>query len=659
MTVVDQPVVSSSPSPFVHEVRPVTKSDEFIRRALEHAELPPLLPALACLTGDLSLLQPHLMTDPLLMQAPQGGLMPEQQSEIRELALTAIARYRDGGSQPAPAPTDADLLRILEYTAGGVPMADYLGLLEEELAYRGEDRRAPDWQRSQLAPDRDFSVVIVGAGMSGILAAHRLGQAGVSYTILDKNADVGGTWHESVYPGCRVDNPSHNYSYSFAQKHDWPFHFSSQPVLQSYFAECADAFGVTPNIRFRSTVLGAIWNEATETWTVRYRDGDGREQSITANAVVSAVGQLNRPAWPAIDGIDGFRGEYFHSAEWRHDIDLTGKKVAVIGTGCSAAQFLPEIVDRVGSVTVFQRTPNWLAPTEDYHHPVEPELTWLFDHLPTYSELNRFLIFWKMGDAGIETVRVNPEFAANSDGGSVNELSELARQLLSDHIRQEFADRPDLIEHQVPNYPPGAKRTVRDNGSWTNALKHEHTRVVTTPIASIAPTGIALTDGTHVDADIIIYATGYQASKFLTPMQVTGRDGVDLHAQWSGDARAYLGVAIPNFPNFWCLYGPNTNIVVNGSIIYFSECGVRYILGLVKLLMATGASSIDIRSAVHDEFNEACDAENRNMAWGWSKVSSWYKNEHGRVAQNWPFTLLDYWKRTMRPNPDEYVLRSL
>ncbi len=646
--------VSISPSPFVTGVEPITESDEEIRKALEEAALPPLLPALAYLTGDLSLLRDHLRPDPLLIGMPQGGLTDDQQAEIRKLALQALIRYRDGGCQPAAPPSDADLRKILEFTVGGGDMAAYLPLLEEELAYRGEDRRAPDWHTSELAPGVGFSVVIIGAGMSGILAAHRLQQAGVEFVVLDKNDDVGGTWHESVYPGCRVDNPNHNYSYSFAQRHDWPYHYSTQDVLHDYFRRCADAFGIRPHIRFRSTVESATWNDDDATWTVRYRSADGVEHSIRANAVISAVGQLNRPLWPSIEGIAEFQGPYFHSAEWDHSVDLAGRRVAVIGTGASALQFIPEIAPVAGEVFVFQRTPPWLAPTPDYHDPVSEGLKWLYTHVPTYSELNRFAIFWRMGDGVLDNVRVDPNWT--SDGSSVSELSEFGRQLLIEYYKAEFGDRPDLLAKVIPNYPPGAKRGVRDNGIWARTLKRPNVHLITDPIGRVNATGIQLADGTQIDADVIIYGTGYQASNFLAPMKVTGRGGIDLHEMWDGDARAYLGVTIPGFPNLFCLYGPNTNIVINGSIIYFSECGVRLILGLVKLILANRARAVEVRRDVHDRFNEAVDAENRRMAWGWSPVNSWYKNAKGRVAQNWPFTLLEYWQRTREPDPADYEL---
>jgi 4-hydroxyacetophenone monooxygenase len=230
----------------------------------------------------------------------------------------------------------------------------------------------------------------------------------------------------------------------------------------------------------------------------------------------------------------------------------------------------------------------------------------------------------------------------------------MLRTMLGVYVGTEFADRPDLLAHTMPSYPPGAKRLLRDNGVWARALKRENVTLVTAPIREITPTGIVTIDGVEHPADVLVYGTGFQASKFLTPMRVTGRGGVDLHEQWGEDARAYLGITVPGFPNLFCLYGPNTNIVLNGSIVYFSECGVRYILGCIELLLRQGERALEVRRDVHDAFGRRVDEGNRSMAWGRSDVPSWYKNAHGHVTQNWPFTLLEYWQRTLRPDPDDY-----
>jgi 4-hydroxyacetophenone monooxygenase len=636
------------------QVPAITATDDELRAHLAEAEVPPLLSAVAYVTGDLSLLRDDLRPNPTLLALPQGGMSSEQLAAARELALDALIRFRDGGSVRVTPPTRDVLLRMVEHVVGGSDMDDYLPLLEEELALRGDDRRGPQWRKADLDPDRDLSVLVIGAGMSGLLTAHRLQQAGIRYTVVEKNADVGGTWYENSYPGCRVDNPNHNYSYSFAQRHDWPLHYSDQQVLHDYFRDCARDFGVLDHIRFRTSVRSLTWDDDSATWSVEVEGPDGATETLVADAVVSAVGQLNRPHLPEIPGIDTFAGVSFHSARWDHDAPIDGARVAVIGTGASSVQFTPEIAPRAGQLFVFQRTPPWMGPTPDYHEAVPDGQRWLYAHVPTYSEWNRFWMFWRMGDGSIPAVRVDADW--DTSNGTVNPLNDLMRSALTSYLEQQFAGRPDLLPHVIPTYPPGAKRLLRDNGVWAGALTRENVSVVSEDIREITPTGIVTVDGTGYDVDVIVYGTGFQASHFLEPMQVTGSGGIDLHEQWAGDARAYLGITIPGFPNLFCLYGPNTNIVINGSIIYFSECGVRYILGCLELLLRGHHASLDVRKDVHDAFNERVDTENRMMAWGWSDVNSWYKNEHGRVAQNWPFTLLEYWQRTLVPDPDDYVV---
>ena len=487
--------------------------------------------------------------------------------------------------------------------------------------------------------------------MSGIAAAHRLQQAGVPFVVLEKDGDVGGTWYENTYPGCRVDVTNHFYSYSFAQREDWPQHYSTQEVLLDYFRACVERFGLREHIRFGTEVTSAEWSDATGSWTLCLRTPGG-EEILEAQAVISAVGQLNRPSFPAIPGRETFEGEAFHSAHWRHDVDLAGKRVAVIGTGASAVQFVPEIAPELRQLLVFQRTPPWLAPTEDYHQEVSAQTQWLFRHVPTYTQWYRFWLFWQYAEGMLPAARVDPDWEGE---GSVSALNDVARQLLAAYIAVQFAAAPELIDQVTPTYPPVAKRIVRDNGVWARALLRDNVELITTGIQQVTPTGITTVDGVSHDVDVIVYGTGFTASQFLMPMKVVGRGGVDLHEQWDGDARAYLGMTVPGFPNLFLLYGPNTNIVINGSITYFSECEVHYILGCLKLLLRDGGRrALDVRPAVHDAYNRRIDEGNRNMAWGASTVNTWYKNAKGRVTQNWPFSLLDFWRETRDPNPADY-----
>jgi 4-hydroxyacetophenone monooxygenase len=632
--------------------QPIEADDEQLAAAVARADVPALLTAVAHLTGDLDLLREDLRPDPDRVMEPDAGLTPEQKAEGRALAAAALCRYRDGGSVPAPPPDDEALRRLVEFLVGPEP-GEWMPVLVEELALDGADLRAPEWHKDDLAPDRPFTVAIIGAGMSGIAVAHRLDQAGVPIVIFEKNPDVGGTWWENAYPGCRVDVPNHLYSYSFAQTGDWPQYYSDQPALQSYFGHCVDHFGLRPHIRFGTEVERCDWDEDRQVWTVRVRTPDGEEEH-EAQVVVSAVGQLNRPLFPDIPGRDRFAGPSFHSAQWDDGVDLDGARVAVIGTGASAMQLIPEVAGRAGELLVFQRTPAWLVPTPNYHDDLSEGLRWLLRHVPEYARWDRLWWFWRLHEGLLPMARVDPDWADQER--SVSAANDLARELFTAYIRSQFPD-DEAFEKVLPRYPPVAKRVVRDNGIWARTLGRENVELITDGIAEITEKGVRMVDGTEHVVDVIVYGTGFQASRFLTPMRVTGVGGVDLHERWDGEARAYLGLTIPEFPNLFLMYGPNTNLVINGSIIYFSECEARYILESVRLLLAEGRGAMEVRADVHDAYNEGVDAENRQMAWGASSVNTWYKNASGRVTQNWPYSLLDYWERTRAPDPEDYVLR--
>jgi 4-hydroxyacetophenone monooxygenase len=622
--------------------------DATIRAALARPE-PPLLAALALATGDLGILRPDLMPDLSNLLDPEGGWTREQRAGAGEVAFAALQALRD---HPNLAPADVAHIRpIMETLTGQSFDETMLQFLREELEVEGADLRAPGWHKSDLAPDRDFTVAVIGAGMSGLLAAYRLKEAGVPFVVLEKNSDVGGTWLENQYPGCRVDVANHFYSYSFAQRHDWPHMWSTQGALLDYFRTFADDHGLRPCIRFGTEVHAAVWSEDTASWTLDTTTG-----SFTVQALVVAVGQLNRPKLPDIDGLDRFAGPWFHSARWDRSVDFKGKRVAVVGNGCSATQLIPEIVEDAGSVDIYQRTPNWLVPNPLYHDEVSAGQRWLFAHVPFYSQWYRFWIFFRGAEALLPCTKVDDDWPLG--GPSVGVANDVLRAALTEYLQSEFADRPDLLAQVVPDYPPAGKRMVLDNGIWARTLKQDHVELITDRIERIDAQGVVTEGGRLRPADVIVYGTGFTASDFLVPIQIVGRDGRELHAEWAGDARAYLGMTVPAFPNLFCLYGPNTNIVVNGSIIFFSECEVRFVMGCLRLLLERGADAIEVEPDVFTAFNERVDAENLRSVWGVATVNSWYRNRFGRVSQNWPFTLVDYWSATKAPNPDEFRITA-
>lgn len=620
--------------------------------ALAEAHIPTLINALVHLTGDVSFLDG---------QAPvydfwgdgQGNIPPEVQAEVRARMKAALQARTPDAPLP-PSPSAATLRRMMDFIDGAPVPEHYVPFLMEELAIDGVDPKRPKWEDPQLkAAAGKRRVLIIGAGMSGLLTGIRLAQAGVEFTILEKNPEVGGTWFENSYPGCRVDNPNHMYSYSF-ERSAWPYHYSTADVLLDYFKGVADRHGLRPHIRFGTEVKEARWDEGASSWRVSVRATDGREETLVADAVVSAVGQLNQPKYPDIPGVGAFQGPAFHSARWDHSVELTGKRVAVIGTGASAFQFVPEIAPKVAELEVFQRTPPWLGPTPNYHDPVAAGKQWLIEHVPMYGKWYRFYLFWLMTDGILEAVRVDEGYSGPK--GAVGEANAMLRGMLEEKIKEQLVGAEHLIANVIPEYPFGGKRSLRDNGVWIEALKRPNVHLVTEPIAEITATGVRTKDGAGHPADVLIYGTGFHASDFLRTLKVVGRGGRELHERWSGDARAYLGMTVPEFPNFFILYGPNTNIVVNGSIIFFSECSVRYVIGCLELLARTGSAAMEVKEDVHDALNAKIDAQNARMAWGSPEVSSWYKNATGRVSQNWPFPLVDYWQATLKPDPDDFLL---
>ncbi len=380
---------------------------------------------------------------------------------------------------------------------------------------------------------------------------------------------------------------------------------------------------------------------------------DGGTETLVVDAVISAVGQLNRPKMPAIEGRESFAGPSFHSARWDDSVKLDNQRVAVIGTGASAIQLIPEVADRAEELLVFQRTPNWFVPAPDYHATLSDDTHWLMDHVPNYSQWYRFWLFWRLSEGILSAAEVEPGWSG--DPRAVGARSDELRQLLTMYLEFTFGDDPELLAQVVPQYPPLAKRMLLDNGVWPNTLKRDDVQLITDPIDRINAEGVVTADGRTHPVDVIIYATGFEASKFLMPMQVRGRDGADLHERWAEDPHAYLGITVPGFPNLFCLYGPNTNLVANGSIIFFSECEVRYTLGCLRLLLETGHQWLDCKPDVYEAYGEWVDVGNANMAWGASDVNSWYKNPAGKVTQNWPTSLLEFWSRTCQPDPDDYT----
>ncbi|WP_127781821.1 NAD(P)/FAD-dependent oxidoreductase [Rhodococcus sp. X156] len=477
---------------------------------------------------------------------------------------------------------------------------------------------------------RKPTALIIGTGFGGIAAAIEIGTAGYDYTVLEKADDVGGVWRENTYPGAGCDIPSPLYSFSYDPNPEWPKRFSLQPDILAYLQRTATKHGVRERTHFGVEVTSAEFDAAAGQWRVHTSTGE----TFSADVLVPAVGQLSRPAMPRIPGIDTFTGHSFHSARWDHSRDLTGDRVAVIGTGASAVQLVPQIQPRVSHLSLFQRSAPFVLPRPDRtytraHHAA-------FRRLPTTQLLGRGTV-WALAEAmtlGFTTVPA---------------LGAAIRQTCLTHLRMTVRDKT-LRAKLTPGYPVGCKR-VLFSSNYLPALTQRNVEVVTDAITEITPRGVRTADGAEHEVDTIIYGTGFTATEFLAPMTITGLDGQQLSEHWRDGARAYLGMTVPGFPNLFLMYGPNTNLGA-GSIVYMQECQARYLRQAMRRLEVGGPGYLDVRPEVEERF----DAEIQGRVQGgvWTLCDSWYRNPSGRVTANWPGRVAEYRDRTEVFDADSY-----
>ena len=639
-----------------HAGEPFTDSDAAIAAALEDLSVPALLMACVHMTDDdavrRSILDGPLKPMGLFLNEVQGYMSEEDKGKARALALGIIGDYRDRGC-PDPKPVSREMLKeMMDWIAAAEVPDEYVPMMLEEMALDGRDARE-DAMRSDPQSRKDFPVIVIGAGQSGLLAAIRLQQAGIPFTVIEKNPGVGGTWWENSYPGARVDVGNHFYCYSFEPSDHWTEFFARQPELQDYFEDVMHRHGVAEHIRFGTEVLSAHWED--DGWTVTVRGPRG-EEALRARAVISAVGQLNQPFIPDIPGAAEFNGPAFHTARWDHEVDLTGKNVVMIGAGATGFQVAPAIADTVGRLTIFQRTAQWMFPNPDYHAQVGPGFQWALRHLPFYGRWFRFLVFWPGCDTGLAAAKVDPEWPDQQR--AVSAANDMARMMFTEWINSQLDGDKELAAKVIPDYPATGKRTLQDNGSWLKTLRRDNVELVRCGVGRIEADAMVDADGNRHPADVLIYATGFKVNDFLGSLTVTGRDGVDLHQMWGPRPSAFLGITIPGFPNFFCMYGPGTNLASGGSLIFHSECEMRYIMGCIDLLLQSGRHEIEPRSEAYDDWYARSQAELKTMVWSQPSIThSFYKDSSGLVHTLSPWRLVDFWTWTRTPDPADFILR--
>ncbi len=623
------------------------------KEALMEASIPTLLMCLAQLTGDDKWLrEPYLpRRDTNLFHDETGGLPDEVQNDVRA-AMAAVLDELNAGTRTVPTDIDPEQFVTMMRTCVAEQVTpEYAPMLLEELGFIDRDVH---WSTS-LPPTlpAGFRVLVIGAGFAGICAAIKLGQLGIPYVVVEKNSDIGGTWFDNNYPEAGVDTPNHFYSYSFAPNSRWNNYFSKRAEISKYAHDVAEHHNIISNIQFSTEVSSLHWNNKTATWTASIVSNSST-RSEEFPIVITAVGQLNRPNLAPARGIEEFNGAWFHSSQWDHSVDLAGKRVAVIGTGASAMQFMRTVAETAGEVTIYQRSPQWIRPNSDYHRTVSDSTKRLLEHVPFYAEWYRFGLFWRFGDGLLNTLRRDPEWPFPER--SMNRHNDRHREQMTDFILAELDGRQDLLEKCLPTYPPYGKRMLVDN-EWFPTLRRNNVHLVAEAVDYITTTGIVDASGTATDFDVIILATGFQAGNLLSPIDIRGKSGTALREVWSTDnPKAYLGITVPDYPNMFMLVGPNTFVAHGGSIIFQAECAMRYVSDCLVSMVQEQISSVEVRSDVHDEYNNRVDAEHDELVWAHPGLHSWYRNAQGRVFSPMPWRFVDYWKMTHDFTQSEYVV---
>lgn len=634
---------------------PLTADDDQLREAIAEGNLPLLLLVLRMLTGEERWIEePYLPSRARALEDnDSGGFDEERQEEIRAAAFEALRGLREGTVEVPDPPDEEELIRMISVSLGEEVPAEYGRPMAEEAGF--VPREDVEWRDGRPPAADEMSVLVIGAGPSGIAVGTMLEALGIEHTIVDKNPEVGGVWWENDYPGAGVDTPTHMYSLSFSPNRSWGRFYAKQPEILGYLQRVADERGVTDRVEFGTEVVRLDWDEGRELWTARVRQGE-EERTHEARVVISCAGIIGRPKIPAIPGMERFQGPMFHSARWDHSVDLTRKRVAVIGTGATAMQIVPAIADTAGRVLVFQRSAQWVAPNANYLREVSGGVRLLMEYVPYYASFYRTRLIWQFQDKLLATLRRDPEWPHPER--SVNATNDRHREYFLAHIEAELEGRPDLLEKVIPTYPPYGKRILMDNG-WYRTLRRDDVELIAEDVAGFDEGAVLAGDGERHPVDVVVLATGFHSTRILWPVEVHGRGGVELHEQWGDeDAYAYLGVSVPNFPNLFLIGGPHTFTGHGGSAIYQAESSIAFTARLLIAMVEDGIGSIEVRPDVTEDYNRRIDAEHEQLIWTHPGMTTWYRNKYGRIISMTPWRGVDYWRMTRAPDLEEFVVRD-
>lgn len=619
-------------------------TDAAIDDAVNHVEPIVLRGLLYLLTGDEEVAAiPETIVTIGVLSSVAAVKDPDHVALLRGKAAAFLKAYRDNGAGSMPIVNDR-LRRSLELAAGEEIPDDELDMWLEQAAFDPMARSYDGPPLNSEDLDENFRVAIIGAGMAGLNAAVQLKQAGIPFVCIEKNDEVGGTWRENRYPGARLDTSSRSYFHTLGVDFHSPGPFSVQAHNESYTQWLAKEFDLHRHVMFNTEVSSVAWDDDDKLWTIQATNPDGK-QTIQVQAVISAVGFLSRPNIPDFKGADQFRGLKIHTATWPADLDITGKRIAVIGSGATSYQMVPELAKKASHLAMFQREPSWCFEAPGYLSTYPPQVNWLDRNFPYLTNFLRFRSSWNFRpDVTLRRITIDPDY---QDTHAVSAFNKAIRESCIAFMRRKLGDREELVERMIPRSPPFSSRPVLvdSHDNIYDALLRDDVELVSDGIDCIVPEGIRTSDGTVHEADIIVFATGFRANDFLWPMDIRGRNGASCEALWAEDgARAYLGAMIPDFPNFFIIYGPNMNSFGVGlGIIELEELVTRFSVNCIGGLLAKGLCSIDVAADAFDRYNRMLDREEARRIWSDRRSTSYYKNEHGRSACNCPFDIRQLW----------------
>jgi len=621
-----------------------------LRRALQEAEIHTLLMTYVHISGDTAMLEafaPHIKSP---YAVPPEAIPAELEDILREKMLHVLVTP---GAARDEDPSEAQMHHMMSVGLAEEVADEFLPLLYDQIGFRQEQPRKTRADRKPANPN--FKVLVIGAGMTGLAAGVKLDEAGYEWEVIEKNEEVGGTWWENRYPGVGVDTPSHFYSFSFAQNTEWHNYHPRGTDMFAYLKRVADQYDLRRNIRFNTLVEKLVWDDAAAVWNVTVRGKDGQREIIRANAVINGHGPVNRYKWPDIPGLESFEGPRLHTATWDTSLDLTGKRVGVIGTGASAAQLIPAIADEAAEVHVFQRTRHWVMPSPADHDDVTDGVKYAMRHIPHYLEWYRFRIYWYAADGLYPNVLLDPEWP--KDSPSVSALNEGMRQFAIGHIERTFADRPDLKEKLTPDFPVFSKRIILDRGPYFQAYLKPHVHLVQDGIDRITPKGILMKDGTEVELDILVCATGFDVANMMGDLEIIGVGGKSLRDEWgTEDARAYFGMTIPGFPNYFHTTGPNSapNHAAGQNLI--SERQVNYAIECIDWLNSEEKKALQPTLKAFEDWQDKVETQMTKMIWSHPRAFSYYNNSKKRNFLSWPWRLIDFWNECRGPRKQDFEL---